>query len=227
MRRVLRLAVIVLLCLAAVPLVLVPVYAIPGVHPVSTLMLANHFTFHPVVRDWVDLDDIAPVLVYSVMMSEDARYCSHYGIDWDALGGVIDDTLQGEESRGASTIPMQTAKNLFLWNGRSYLRKGLEAPLALYLDAVLTKRRLIEIYLNIAEWDVGIYGIGAAAKHYFGIPAAKLSARQAALLAVTLPAPDARNPARPSRSLSRLARTIEARARASGDYVGCVKPVRS
>ncbi|MCQ8780628.1 monofunctional biosynthetic peptidoglycan transglycosylase [Mangrovibrevibacter kandeliae] len=221
--RTLRIAAMVLACLVAVPLVLVPVYAIPAVHPVSTLMLYDHFTFQDSERVWVRLDAIAPVLVYSVMMSEDGRFCEHDGIDWGAMSEVVDAAASGEATRGASTITMQTMKNLFLWTSRSYVRKVLEAPLALYADAILSKRRLIEIYLNIVEWDEGVYGVEAAAQHYFKVPASRLTPRQAALLAVTLPAPQSRNPAKPGRGLSRLARTIEARARASGDYVGCVK----
>ncbi|WP_432757281.1 monofunctional biosynthetic peptidoglycan transglycosylase [Consotaella aegiceratis] len=214
----------VLAVLVAIPLILVPLYAVPTLHPVSTLMLADHFTFRPYQREWVALDAIAPVLVHSVMMSEDGRFCSHNGIDWEEMSTVIDEAMDGEVTRGASTIPMQTVKNLFLWPGRSFLRKALEAPLALYADAVWSKRRMIEIYLNVVEWDEGIYGVEAAARHYFGVGAKDLSARQAALLAVALPAPTRRNPAKPSRSLSRMAETVQARARASGDYIGCVQP---
>jgi monofunctional biosynthetic peptidoglycan transglycosylase len=118
---------------------------------------------------------------------------------------------------------MQTVKNLFLSNGRSFLRKAVEVPLALYFDAVMPKRRVMEIYLNIAEWGPGIYGLEAAAHHYFGRPARDLTRKQAALLAVTLPNPHARNPAKPSAQLSRLANRIERRAQASGAYIGCIK----
>jgi monofunctional biosynthetic peptidoglycan transglycosylase len=156
-------------------------------------------------------------------MSEDGQFCRHRGVDWVELNAVISDALDGEKPRGASTIPMQTAKNLFLWSGRSYFRKGIEIPLAIYLDAVLSKKRIMEIYLNIAEWDKGVFGIEAAAKHYFGRSASQLSARQAALLTVTLPNPADRNPARPSAGLNRLARLIERRAAKAGGYVGCVK----
>jgi monofunctional biosynthetic peptidoglycan transglycosylase len=222
LRRVLGLLIVTLVVLIALPIALVPVYAIPGIRPVSTLMLGDYLTFRPVTRDWVDLEDIAPVLVHSVMMSEDGQYCFHGGVDWRELNAVITETLDGEETRGASTIPMQTAKNLFLWNSRSFVRKGLEVPLAVYADFFLSKKRLIEIYLNIAEWGDGIYGIEAAAWHYFNKPAFALTGREAALLAVTLPAPRKRNPAKPSRGLSRLADTIAARAQRSGDYVDCV-----
>jgi monofunctional biosynthetic peptidoglycan transglycosylase len=222
LRRAFGLLIVTLVVLIALPLALVPVYAIPGIRPISTLMLGDYLTFQPVNRAWVDLEDIAPVLVHSVMMSEDGQYCFHGGVDWRELNAVIDSTLEGEETRGASTIPMQTAKNLFLWNSRSFVRKGLEVPLAVYTNFFLSKKRLIEIYLNIAEWGDGIYGVEAASWHYFNKPAFALTGREAALLAVTLPSPRKRNPAKPSRGLSRLAGTIAARAQRSGDYVDCV-----
>lgn len=211
------------LALAAIPLVLVPLYTIHAIHPVSTLILRDHFTFRPYLRDWVDLDEIAPVMRYSVIMSEDGQFCRHDGVDWGQMKEVVDEFLEGEETRGASTIPMQTVKNLFLWNGRSYVRKGIELPLALYLNLVASKDRILEIYLNIAEWDEGVYGIEAASQHYFGRSAADLTARQAALLTVTLPNPVGRNPAAPTRRMNALADRVQRLARASGDYVGCVK----
>ena len=156
-------------------------------------------------------------------MSEDGQFCSHQGIDWGELNAVIEEAMAGETTRGASTIPMQTVKNLFLWQGRSFLRKALEAPLAVYFDAVVPKKRIMEIYLNIVEWGPGIYGIEAAAEHHFGRSARDLGRRQAALLAVTLPNPLERNPAKPGPGLKRLASVIERRAARSGDYVRCVE----
>jgi monofunctional biosynthetic peptidoglycan transglycosylase len=191
-------------------------------HPASTLMLGETLTGRAYERQWVAFDNIAPVLVQSVMMSEDGQFCIHAGIDWQALNLVIDDALEGEATRGASTIAMQTAKNLFLPPTRSVLRKALEIPMAMWMDMVWSKRRLMEIYLNIAEWAPGIYGIEAAAQAYFGVPSAKLSARQAALLAVTLPNPIKRNAANPSRSMNRLAGVIEKRAQQSGAYIKCL-----
>jgi monofunctional biosynthetic peptidoglycan transglycosylase len=117
---------------------------------------------------------------------------------------------------------MQTVKNLFLWTGRSWVRKGLEVPLALYADLVLSKRRIMEIYLNIVEWDAGIYGAEAAAERYFGVAASRLSAAHAARLAAVLPAPDTRDAASPGPGTTRIARSIAARAARSGAYVGCV-----
>lgn len=210
-----------LLLLAIAPFALLFLYKLPFVHPVSTLMIKDLATLKGYERQWVPLEDIAPVLVNSVMMSEDGQFCSHYGIDWNQLKLVLGS--DGEPSRGASTIPMQTVKNLFLWNGRSYVRKALEFPLAQAASLILSKRRMMEIYLNIVEWGDGIYGIEAAAQHYFKRPASKLTARQAAYLAVTLPNPILRDASKPSRGMVRISRIIERRAQNSGAYVGCVQ----
>ena len=158
----------------------------------------------------MSFDEIAKVLVVSVLVSEDGRFCAHRGVDWGELDEVLEDP--DGPSRGASTIAMQTVRNLFLWTSPSYVRKGLEIPLALYADAIWTKRRTMEIYLNIAEWGPNIFGIEAAAQHHFGRSAKDLTASQSALLAVTLPNPRVRNPARPSGLMRSLARTVAARA---------------
>lgn len=213
----------IVVVLATIPLILTLVYALPFVHPVSTLMAGDLVTLKGYDRRWVDMEEIAPVLVHSVIMSEDGQFCAHWGIDLRELGGVIDDAVDGEPVRGASTLTMQSVKNLFLWPGRSILRKLLELPMAVGYDLVLTKRRIMEIYLNIAEWGPGIYGIEAAARHHFGRSAKNLTARQAALLAVTLPNPVKRNPAKPTAALRKLAAVIERRAAQAGAYVGCVK----
>lgn len=206
------------------PVVLTLLYAAPFVHPVSTLMLDDLVRLSGYERRWVSIEDVAPVLVKSVVMSEDGQFCRHHGIDWGELNAVVEDAMAGDATRGASTIPMQTVKNLYLWNGRSFLRKILELPLAIYLDLVLSKRRIMEIYLNIAEWGPdGIYGIEAAAQHHFGRPASKLTPRQAALLAVTLPNPRERNPAKPGPGLKRLATTIEQRAAKAGSHLNCLQ----
>ncbi|WP_315925686.1 transglycosylase domain-containing protein [Mesorhizobium sp. SP-1A] len=213
----------VAVALALVPVVLTLLYAPSFVHPISTLMLKDLVTFQGYDRRWVSLDEIAPVLANSVIMSEDGQFCFHYGIDINELRGVVDDALAGEATRGASTVTMQTVKNLFLWTRpASTIRKGLELPLAVYFDAVLSKRRIMEIYLNIAEWGPGIYGIEAAAQYHFGVSARKLSRRQAALLTVALPNPYIRNPSKPGPGLRRLASLIERRVMRSAAYVGCL-----
>lgn len=222
MYRRLKLALKLLVGLALLPYLLILVYKLEFVHPVSTLMLYDLAKFEGYDRRWVEFEEIAPALVQSVMMSEDGQFCRHNGVDWVQMNGVIADALDGESTRGASTIPMQTAKNLFLWNGRSFLRKGLELPLALGADFILSKKRLMEIYLNIAEWGPGIYGIEAAAQYHFKIPAAKLSRRQAALLAISLPNPITRVASKPAKGMKRLATLIERRAKGSGDYIKCL-----
>jgi monofunctional glycosyltransferase len=210
--------------LGAIPAVFTFLYFPSFVHPVSTLMIKDLATFNGYDRRWVSLDDIAPVLVSSVVMSEDGQFCYHRGIDWAELNGVIDDAMAGELTRGASTITMQTVKNLYLWHRPlGSVRKVLELPLAVYVDAVLSKKRIIEIYLNIAEWGPNIYGIEAAAQHHFGKPAKLLSARQAALLAVTLPNPIDRDPAHPGPGLKRLASIIQKRAANGSAHVRCLR----
>jgi monofunctional biosynthetic peptidoglycan transglycosylase len=211
-----------IVALAILPYVLVFLYLLPFIHPVSTLMLRDLVLLRGYDRQWVSLDDISPVLVQSVMMSEDGQYCFHGGVDWAEMRMLVGDTLGGEATRGGSTIPMQTSKNLFLWNGRSFVRKAMELPLAVTSDFIWSKRRLLEIYLNIAEWGPGIYGIEAAARHHFKVPASKLSRHQAALLAVSLPNPIDRNAGKPGRGLRRLAAVIERRAQNSGEYIRCV-----
>ncbi|WOC16463.1 monofunctional biosynthetic peptidoglycan transglycosylase [Pseudochrobactrum sp. MP213Fo] len=210
-----------LILVVVAPFALLLLYKLPFVHPVSTLMVKDLVLLKGYERQWVPLDDIAPVLVNSVMMSEDGQFCSHSGIDWNQMKLVL--SAEGEPSRGASTIPMQTVKNLFLWNGRSYTRKALELPLAQAASLILSKHRIMEIYLNIVEWGDGIYGVEAAAQHYFKRPASKLNARQAAYLAVTLPNPILRDASKPSRGMVRIGRIIERRAQNSGAYVWCVQ----
>jgi len=219
-RGIVRFLAVVVLCLLAAPLALTVLYKV--VPPVSTLMIYDRLTNGPIARQWVPFDDIAKALAASVVMSEDGRYCSHYGVDWHELDLVLGDL--DDRPRGASTIAMQTVKNLFLWTSRSYLRKAIEIPLALYANAVLGKRRLMEIYLNIAEFGPGIFGAEAAARHFFGRSAKDLSAAQSALLTATLPSPDTRDPANPSRSLRARARDIERQARIAGAYINCLYP---
>lgn len=191
--------------------------------PISTLMLARYVTFQPVNRTWIPLEQISAHLIATVISSEDARFCRHNGIDWNALDDQL--STDGGPSRGASTIAMQTAKNLFLWPHKSYLRKGLEIPLAMAIDLTWPKRRIIEVYLNIAEWGPnGLFGAEAAARHYFNRRALRLSARQAAIMATALPNPILRKIERPSRHHQRLARIISRRARNAGPWLDCLKP---
>lgn len=179
----------------AIPLVMTLVYAF--VEPVSLPVLRHKAAGIPVRQVFVPLEAIAPEAVRAVVMAEDARFCFHWGVDLNQAAIVMQEAIDGAPSRGASTITMQTVKNLFLWPGRSYLRKALELPLALWMDLVLSKDRILEIYLNIAQWGPGVFGIEGASQLYFGHSAAELSRPQALALATMLPAPAARNPNAP------------------------------
>lgn len=220
--RAIKWLLIVAVVVVALPLLLTVLYRFEFVRPVSALMVTNKVAGEPVSRLWVEIDDVSPNLKYAVLMSEDGQFCNHHGIDFGELKGVIERALDGEVTRGASTITMQTAKNLFLWGGRSYIRKALEFPLAVWIDLVIPKKRIMEIYLNIAEWGPGIYGADQAAGFHFGKNADELSRREGALLAVTLPNPYVRDPSRPSQRLNNVARVIERRARQSGGFVDCL-----
>ena len=193
-----------------------------AIAPVSTLMMARWITGRPVDRRWVPLSAISPRLVASVILSEDGQYCRHHGVDLSALLDVVEKG-DGTPSRGASTLTMQVAKNLFLWPGRSYLRKALEIPLALLLDALWGKKRVLEAYLNVAEWGDGLFGAEAAAEHDFRKAAASLSTREAALLATALPNPFLRNVTHPSRRHRLLAQRIVDMQGLAGPHVACVE----
>jgi monofunctional biosynthetic peptidoglycan transglycosylase len=191
--------------------------------PISTFMIARWLEGKTVERHYVPLERISGFLRAAVIISEDARFCEHYGVDWGELREVLDRPGANGPMRGASTIPMQTAKNLFLWPSRSYVRKAIEIPLALLIDLEWPKRRVLEVYLNLAQWGEGIFGAEAAARHYFHKGADRLDAREAALLATSLPNPSHRNAARPSRRHAGLATRIMARALAAGPLVKCVE----
>jgi len=190
--------------------------------PVSTLMLARIVTGQEYQRIHVRLDQISPVALASIVTSEDARFCRHTGVDWDALRQVIADAGEDGPARGASTITMQTAKNLFLWPGRSRVRKGLEIGAATAIDAVWSKTHILEIYLNIAEWGDGVFGIEAAARRYFRKSASALNAREAALLATALPSPLRRDPSQPGSIHRRLAANLAVRTARSGAWLDCL-----
>jgi monofunctional glycosyltransferase len=205
---------LILLAVLLLPYLLAPFYR--AGHPVSTLMAWRWLKGAPVSRQWIDFNAISPALQRSVVASEDAKFCSHRGIDWDALRDVIDDAEDGEVTRGGSTITQQVAKNLFLWPGRSVVRKGLEIPLAMWIDLVLGKQRILEIYLNIAELGPsGQFGAEAGATYAFGRSASTLAPREAALLAAILPNPVKRSARNPGPGVRRLAGTYMARAQAS------------
>lgn len=180
--------------------------------PVTPLMVIRLVQGHGLDKEWRPLDGIAPALRRAVIAAEDAKFCSHWGFDWQAIDNAIERYEEGGRVLGASTISMQTAKNVYLWPGRVFLRKGLEAYLTLYLEALWPKERILEVYLNVAEFGPGLYGAEAAARRYFGKPASALTQREAALLAAVLPAPLDRSPVRPSAAVEARAATIAARA---------------
>ncbi len=210
--RFVRILLLVLLAALLVPYLIAPFYR--SGHPVSTLMAWRRLRGAPVTRQWIELSQMSPYLPRSVVAAEDAHFCKHHGIDWGALREVIDDAQEeGAISRGASTITQQVAKNLFLWQGRDPLRKVLEFPLALWIDLVLPKQRILEIYLNIAELGPGgQFGAEAGSAYAFGKSAANLTPREAALLAAILPNPVRRSARNPGPGLRRLAVTYVARA---------------
>ena len=172
----------------------------------------------PVAQIWVPADEMAPVMLRAAVAAEDANFCQHWGFDIQALRDAIADG----GTRGASTISQQVVKNVFLWHGRTYSRKALEALLTPVVEAVWPKRRILEVYLNVAEFDEGVFGVEAAARHYFGVSAKALSPTQAGRLAAILPAPKARSASRPSAFVQRRggqivdgAATIQADGRAA------------
>jgi monofunctional glycosyltransferase len=210
---------LILLVALLVPYLVTPFYRTG--HPVSTLMIWRTLTGAPVSRQWIDFVAVSPALPRSVVAAEDANFCRHHGIDWDALREVMDDAEDGEVTRGGSTITQQVAKNLFFWPGRSVVRKALEFPLALWIDRVLPKQRILEIYLNIAELGpTGQFGAQSGALYAFGHPASALSPREAALLAAILPNPVRRSARNPSPGVRRLTGTYMARAQAA-ELVRC------
>ncbi len=195
------------------------------IRPVSTPMLARWLTRQPVDRRWIPLSAVSPRLIAAVILSEDGQFCRHHGVDLSALREVIE--KRGPPSRGASTLTMQVAKNLFLWPGRSYLRKALEIPIAVILDAAWGKKRVLETYFNIAEWGDGIFGAEAAAERDFGKPAASLSSYEAGLMASALPNPILRSVAHPTRRHRLLASRLVEMQDLAPSHVGCVEPAIS
>ena len=179
--------------------------------PATPLMLIRALGGSGLSRDWEPLERISPSLVEAVIASEDSNFCGHGGFDWAAIEGAFEDNEEGKRLRGGSTISQQTAKNAFLWPDRSWPRKGAEAWFTLLIEGLWTKRRILEVYLNIVEWDDGVYGAEAAARHHFGKSAAALTRREAALLAVVLPSPRNWSPTRPGPYVARRAGVIERR----------------
>ena len=183
--------------------VLIAVFSIIN-PPITQTMWSESRRLGGIDRDWVALENVAPVMARAAVAAEDANFCAHWGFDVNA----IRDALEDGSGRGASTISQQVVKNVFLWQQRSWFRKALEAGITPAVEAVWSKRRIIEVYLNVAEFDEGVFGVEAAARHYFNVDAEALSDVQAARLAAVLPAPKARSAANPSPWLRQRAASI-------------------
>jgi monofunctional biosynthetic peptidoglycan transglycosylase len=219
---------VVPLAIAAAVLVLIPYLVAPVyrfVDPISTPMLWRFAVGARVVRDFVPLSHMSPALPLAVIVAEDGSFCRNPGIDLGAMREALRQSGEDPgESRGASTITQQTAKNLFLWQGRSFIRKALEIPLALWLNLVLPKRRVLEIYLNIAEWGPnGEFGAEAGSRWAFGKSARDLNTHEAAELAALLPNPVRRSARAPGLIVRRLAGIYERRAAQYGALDACVR----
>lgn len=177
-----------ILVLALFPFVGVALFAIVPPTP-TILMLRQVVRGEGLDYQWRGLNDISPNLVNAVIASEDARFCSHNGFDMDAIQKALDHNADGGRMRGGSTISQQTAKNVFLWPSRDWIRKGLEAGYTVLIETFWGKRRIMEVYLNVVEWAPGVYGAQAASQHWFNKNARDLTPREAARLAAILPAP--------------------------------------
>lgn len=186
--------------------------------PTDFYMLSESHRLGGVKQDWVRLEDVSANMGRAVVAAEDANFCQHWGFDLGAIRAVV--SGGGKQLRGASTLSQQVAKNVFLWPERSWFRKALEAETTLMLELLWSKRRIVEVYINVAEFDEGVFGVGAAGPYYFGVKARDLTLSQAARLAAVLPNPKGRSAVRPSaKTLRRVkaiisgARTIEADGR--------------
>jgi len=222
LRRPLRAVAVTVLAVFLLPYLITPIYAM--INPVSTVMLWRWLSGARVERQYVPISRVSPALPLTVIIAEDGRFCGHHGVDFTELREAMAESDDVDEMRGGSTITQQVAKNLFLWQGRSYVRKALEFPLALWIDLVLPKRRILEIYLNIAEWGPnGEFGVEAGARRAFGMSARDLSRYDAALLAAVLPNPVNRNARQPGPGLRRLAGLYVGRAAQAPAAAACLR----
>jgi monofunctional glycosyltransferase len=221
-RHLRRLLLVALLAFLLAPPALIATFRLVP-PPGTPLMLIRLAEGHGLERHWVPLERISPHLVHAVIAAEDNLFCTHKGFDWRALELEWRAYRAGERPRGASTITMQTAKNLFLWPGRSFARKALEAWLTPQIELLWDKPRILEVYLNIAETGPGLYGAEAAARAYFAKGAADLSRREATLIAAILPSPLGWSASRPSQLVDRRARTIATRIDQLGPLLACTR----
>ena len=208
------------LFIVALPTLVILIYGIVR-PPITPLMIIRAIEGEEIRHTWRPLESIAPALRLAVIAAEDAQFCQHSGFDTAALNREMDTWLDGGRPRGASTITMQTAKNILLWPGRDPLRKLIEAWMTPQIELLWSKRRILEVYLNVIEFGPGIYGAEAAARSFFGRPASRLDRRQAALLAAVLPNPRLRSAGRPTSMLLRRAALIERRSAQLGALADC------
>lgn len=193
----------IILVAVAVLFLLIGIYTV--VNPPTTLyILSEGLRLEKVRRDWRDIESVSPHMARAIVAAEDANFCTHWGFDMAA----IRDALEDGAGRGASTISQQTVKNVFLWHGRNWIRKALEALITPVVETIWTKKRILEVYMNVAEFDEGVFGVGAAAPWYFGVDAKDLSKTQAARLAAILPNPKARSAKTPSNFVLKRSRSI-------------------
>jgi monofunctional biosynthetic peptidoglycan transglycosylase len=212
-RRITRIFLKSAVIFTSVLLVLVVLFAVLN-PPTTAYMFSEGRRLGGIDHQWVPLEDIAPVMARSVVAAEDANFCNHWGFDLVAIKKAI---AEGS-NRGASTLSQQTVKNVYLWHGRTWVRKALEALITPVVEAVWTKRRIIEVYLNVAEFDEGVFGVDAAAQHYFGVIPADLSTTQAARLAAILPSPKTRSASKPTNYIrQRSAQILDGAATISND----------
>ncbi len=222
-KRLWRLVRLILVLLLAGPPALILVFRVLP-PPATPLMLIRLAQGHALRQEWVAYERIAPALAEAVIAAEDNRFCGQaLGFDFAALRGQVEAWQDGERPRGASTITMQTAKNLLLWPGRDPVRKALEAWLTPQVALLWPKRRILEVYLNVVEFGPGLYGAEAAARAFFGKPASALSTREAALLAAVLPSPLRWSAAAPNSHLRRRAAVIERRVAQIRPLLGCAR----
>lgn len=200
------LSVLMVIVYRFMPVYVTPLMIIRSMHPVGTERQQERERHRE--HEWIPLSEMSPWMPKAVVASEDAHFYQHNGFDGEAIKEAIEERKAGKRERGASTISQQTAKNVFLWPGHSWVRKGLEAYFTVLIEIFWPKDRIMEVYLNSIEMGAGIYGVEAAAQHYFGCTAAQLTKRQCALIAVSLPSPIKRDPANPSGYLSHRASVI-------------------
>ncbi|HET9717110.1 MAG TPA: transglycosylase domain-containing protein [Pseudolabrys sp.] len=217
-----RLIIVAFAALLLLPYLLTPVYAV--LNPISTVMIWRKLTGQRVEHRFIPISRIAPSVPLAVIIAEDGRFCSHHGVDLAEIREAITEANDFDDMRGGSTITQQLAKNLFLWPGRSIVRKALEFPLALWIDLVLSKRRILELYLNVAEWGPnGEFGVEAGAWRAFGKSAHDVSAYESALMAAMLPNPIERNARRPGAGVRRLAGLYAGRAARAPRAASCLR----